>query len=133
MAGDAATQPDPRRTRVQLVFRQPVPRCPAAAADRDAVTARDGIRFRTAGQGAYGPADLPMTPAACLGIVDWGIGGIGLVRELDRRVPGLPVLYRSDAGATPYGRMRSADLTVRLYAVVSELARRGATEVALAC
>jgi len=56
-----------------------------------------------------------MTPAACLGIVDWGIGGIGLVRELDRRVPGLPVLYWSDAGAVPYGRMRSADLTARLY------------------
>nr|MDT0523947.1 hypothetical protein [Streptomyces sp. DSM 41633] len=74
-----------------------------------------------------------MTPASCLGIVDWGIGGIGLVRELDRRAPGLPVLYWSDAGAMPYGRMRSADLTARLYDVVSELARRGATEVVLAC
>ncbi|OBA98645.1 hypothetical protein A5666_24510 [Mycolicibacterium fortuitum] len=74
-----------------------------------------------------------MTPAACLGIVDWGIGGIGLVRELDRRVPGLPVLYWSDAGATPYGRMRSADLTARLHAVVCELACRGVTEVVLAC
>lgn len=74
-----------------------------------------------------------MTPAACLGIVDWGIGGIGLVRELDRVAPGLPVLYWSDAGAMPYGRMRSADLTARLDDVVSELARRGATEVVLAC
>ncbi|WP_157923450.1 glutamate racemase [Mycolicibacterium peregrinum] len=74
-----------------------------------------------------------MTPPACLGIVDWGIGGIGLVRELDRHVPALPVLYWSDAGATPYGRMCSADLTARLHAVVSELARRGATEVVLAC
>ena len=74
-----------------------------------------------------------MTPAACLGIVDWGIGGIGLVRELDRRVPGLPVLYWSDAGATPYGRMRSADLAARLHAVVCELACRGATEAVLAC
>ncbi|OBB31146.1 hypothetical protein A5792_17400 [Mycolicibacterium peregrinum] len=74
-----------------------------------------------------------MTPPACLGIVDWGIGGIGLVRELDRQVPGLPVLYWSDAGVTPYGRMRSADLAARLHAVVSELVRRGATEVVLAC
>ncbi|MFV8049988.1 glutamate racemase [Mycobacterium sp. 48b] len=74
-----------------------------------------------------------MTLAPCLGIVDWGIGGIGLVRELDRCAPGLPVLYWSDAGVTPYGRMRGADLTVRLYAVVSELVRHGATEVVLAC
>ncbi|MGV0805938.1 glutamate racemase [Mycolicibacterium setense] len=74
-----------------------------------------------------------MTAAPCLGILDWGIGGIGLVRELDRCVPGLPVLYWSDAGATPYGRMRGEDLTTRLSAVIAELALRGATEVVLAC
>ncbi|MEV0673353.1 aspartate/glutamate racemase family protein [Mycobacterium sp. NPDC050441] len=74
-----------------------------------------------------------MTPAPCLGILDWGIGGIGLVRELDRCAPGLPVLYWSDAGATPYGRMRSEDLAARLSAVIAELANRGATEVVLAC
>lgn len=74
-----------------------------------------------------------MTPAPCLGILDWGIGGIGLVCELDRCVPGLPVLYWSDAGATPYGRMRTADLVTRLSTVISELAGRGATEVVLAC
>ena len=32
---------------------------------------------------------------ACLGIVDWGIGGIGLLNALDRSAPGLPVLYLS--------------------------------------
>ncbi|BBX90965.1 aspartate/glutamate racemase family protein [Mycolicibacterium boenickei] len=74
-----------------------------------------------------------MTPQPCLGIVDWGIGGIGLVRELDRCAPGLPVLYWSDAGAMPYGRMRTADLRARLAAVIAELAERGATEVVLAC
>jgi glutamate racemase len=68
-----------------------------------------------------------------LGIIDWGIGGIGLVQALDRTAPGLPVLYWSDAGATPYGRMRTDDLARRLHMVVDELARRGATEVVLAC
>jgi glutamate racemase len=70
---------------------------------------------------------------ACLGIVDWGIGGIGLLTALDRLAPGLPVLYWSDAGATPYGRMGADELTDRLTAVVAELAERGATEVVLAC
>jgi glutamate racemase len=70
---------------------------------------------------------------ACLGIVDWGIGGIGLLNALDRVAPGLPVLYWSDAGATPYGRMSADELAERLTTVVAELAARGATEVVLAC
>ncbi len=70
---------------------------------------------------------------ACLGIVDWGVGGVGLVRALDHLAPGLPVLYWSDTGVTPYGRMHTGELAVRLTAVVTELARRGATEVVLAC
>jgi glutamate racemase len=74
-----------------------------------------------------------MTSSSCLGIVDWGIGGIGLVRTLDRVAPGLPVLYWSDSGATPYGRMGTDELAARLTTVVTTLADRGATEVVLAC
>jgi glutamate racemase len=69
----------------------------------------------------------------CLGIVDWGIGGVGLVRALDQMAPGLPVLYWSDAGVTPYGRMGVDELTARLTTVVTTLAGLGATEVVLAC
>ena len=54
---------------------------------------------------------------ACLGIVDWGIGGVGLVRALDRLAPGLPLLYWSDTGVTPYGQMRVDELTARLSTV----------------
>jgi glutamate racemase len=74
-----------------------------------------------------------MNTNSCLGIVDWGIGGLGLVQALDRAAPGLPVLYWSDAGATPYGRMRVDELAGRLTIVVDALAERGATEVVLAC
>jgi glutamate racemase len=74
-----------------------------------------------------------MSTKACLGVVDWGIGGLGLVQALERAAPGLPVLYWSDAGATPYGRMRVDELAGRLTAVVDALAERGATEVVLAC
>ncbi len=66
-------------------------------------------------------------------MIDWGIGGLGLVQALDLAAPGLPVLYWSDAGATPYGRMRVDELAERLTSVVNELAERGATEVVLAC
>jgi glutamate racemase len=74
-----------------------------------------------------------MNTNPCLGIVDWGIGGLGLVQALDRAAPGLPVLYWSDAAATPYGRMRVDELAGRLTTVVDGLAERGATEVVLAC
>ncbi|OBK23214.1 hypothetical protein A5634_05920 [Mycobacterium asiaticum] len=75
----------------------------------------------------------PLAEDACLGIIDWGIGGVGLLQALDRLAPGLPVLYWSDAGATPYGRMHPDDLTDRLLTVITALADRGATEVVLAC
>jgi glutamate racemase len=68
-----------------------------------------------------------------LGIVDWGIGGVGLVRALDRLAPWLPLMYLADTGVTPYGRMGSEELTARLVTVVAALVERGATEVVLAC
>lgn len=75
-----------------------------------------------------------MTAATpCLGIVDWGIGGVGLVGALDQLAPGLPLLYWADTGVTPYGRMGTDELTARLTAVITTLAERGATEVVLAC
>lgn len=75
----------------------------------------------------------PLSEDACLGLIDWGIGGIGVLNALDRLAPGLPVVYWSDSGATPYGRMDADELTDRLLTVVTSLAERGATEVVLAC
>ncbi|HYR12660.1 MAG TPA: hypothetical protein VEQ67_00355, partial [Mycobacterium sp.] len=74
-----------------------------------------------------------MSANSCLGIVDWGIGGVGLVRALDQLAPGLPLLYWADTGVTPYGRMGTDELTARLTSVVAALAEMGATEVVLAC
>ncbi|MCB0927039.1 MAG: aspartate/glutamate racemase family protein [Mycobacterium sp.] len=68
-----------------------------------------------------------------LGLIDWGIGGIGLLRLLEKTAPERDVIYVSDTGAVPYGRQRTAELTRRLRAVVTDLAERGATEVMLAC
>lgn len=76
---------------------------------------------------------MSMSADPCLGIVDWGIGGVGLVRELDQLAPGLPLIYLADTGVTPYGRMGTDELTARLITVVAALADRGATEVVLAC
>lgn len=70
---------------------------------------------------------------ARLGIVDWGIGGIGLLQRLDAARPDLPISYWSDTGFAPYGLVRSSVLRARLEAIVHRLAQRGCTEVVLAC
>lgn len=68
-----------------------------------------------------------------LGIVDWGIGGHGLLGHLDRDLPGLEVVYWSDTGSTPYGLVPTAALAARLRTIVGRLAELGCTEVVLAC
>ena len=66
-------------------------------------------------------------------IIDWGIGGFGLYRELKRVRPDYPLLYFSDAGYPPYGTVATAPLVDRLGQVVSFLEGEGATSVVLAC
>lgn len=68
-----------------------------------------------------------------IGILDWGIGGIGFFQLLRARHPQAPVIYWSDSGVTPYGRLPAAALAARVGAVAAELGRRGVTHLAVAC
>jgi glutamate racemase len=68
-----------------------------------------------------------------VGMLDWGIGGIGVLRALRARRPDLSVLYWSDTGAVPYGRLDRAALTARVGHVLGELVRRGARHLIVAC
>jgi glutamate racemase len=70
---------------------------------------------------------------ARLGVLDWGIGGMGVVRELRRRAPRVPVLYLSDTGCAPYGQLTRAALAARVSRLVSAMAREGAVAVVVAC
>jgi glutamate racemase len=68
-----------------------------------------------------------------LGVIDWGIGGIGIVQLLKSRLGDVPVLYFSDTGVTPYGRMSRGELVARLDAVIGFLRSQGATHLVLGC
>lgn len=68
-----------------------------------------------------------------LGILDWGIGGVDFYARLRATHPHVPVLYWSDAGATPYGKLPRAALAARVEAVARALQRRGATHLVVAC
>ena len=63
-----------------------------------------------------------------IGLVDWGIGGLGIARDLDA-----PFLYLSDTGSTPYGKLDRRALASRLRKAISFLRDRGADRVLLAC
>ncbi len=68
-----------------------------------------------------------------LAILDWGIGGVGVLAQLRRRVPTLPIIYFSDSGYTPYGLLTASELRLRVRAVAAYLARCGAGGLVVAC
>jgi len=68
-----------------------------------------------------------------LGIVDWGIGGISVYKLLKEKLGPLPVIYFSDTGVTPYGRMTRPELVSRLNVVIGFLKSEGVTHLALGC
>ena len=74
-----------------------------------------------------------MNASSRLGMLDWGIGGVGVFRVLRQLAPRVPVLYCSDSGHTPYGLLGRDALAQRVAKVITHLARRGASSVVIAC
>lgn len=72
-------------------------------------------------------------PLPDLLVIDWGIGGFGVVRELERRSPGMGFVYFSDGGFTPYGKAKAGALVVRLERVARFFFDRGVRRVVVAC
>lgn len=68
-----------------------------------------------------------------LGIIDWGIGGISLYKLIKERRPEVSVVYFSDTGVTPYGKMSRAELVARLNAVIGFLKTKGVTHLVIGC
>lgn len=68
-----------------------------------------------------------------LGVLDWGIGGIDFQARLRARHPDVAVIYWSDSGATPYGKLGREALAVRVAHVAAALRDLGATHVVVAC
>lgn len=68
-----------------------------------------------------------------IGVIDWGIGGIDVVRKM--RAAGVlqPVLYISDSGAVPYGKQTDVALATRVSTLVGALRTRGCAQVLIGC
>jgi len=68
-----------------------------------------------------------------LSIIDWGIGGVSIYKAIKEKLGPLPVIYFSDTGVTPYGRMTRPELASRLNVVIGFLKSEGVTHLALGC
>ena len=68
-----------------------------------------------------------------IGIIDWGIGGIGVDRRLKEKFPLAAVTYFSDTGFTPYEKTTRRELASRLNDVLRFLEGRGVTQVVIGC
>lgn len=68
-----------------------------------------------------------------LAVVDWGIGGAGFWKEWRKRHPSSSMVYYSDSGYTPYGKLEVEPLVDRLVSRVDLLENLGVTHVVFAC
>ena len=68
-----------------------------------------------------------------LGIIDWGIGGIGIYKLAKQQLGNVPIMYFSDTGATPYGKMKRPELALRLDRVIGFLKEKGVTHLIIGC
>lgn len=68
-----------------------------------------------------------------LAILDWGIGGISVLQQIKAQLGDVPVLYFSDTGVTPYGKMSRGELIARLHHVIAFLQAQGATHLVIGC
>ena len=68
-----------------------------------------------------------------IGVLDWGIGGLGFFKVLRARCPDVPIVYWSDAGEVPYGKLAAPALAARVRELAGRLARRGVDRLVIAC
>ena len=68
-----------------------------------------------------------------VGVLDWGIGGLGFVKLLERAAPDMACVYLSDSGAPPYGTLSRRQLSQRVTQIAAWFAERGIGEVVVAC
>lgn len=70
---------------------------------------------------------------APVGVFDSGIGGISVLRELQRLLPAEDFIYYADSLYCPYGSKRREDIVVRAVAITDFLLARGAKLIVVAC
>lgn len=68
-----------------------------------------------------------------IGIMDWGVGGLGVYKTFRAKDDAMDVIYVSDSGYTPYGKTSRDELRTRLAKVAEFYKSHSVHEVIVAC
>jgi glutamate racemase len=68
-----------------------------------------------------------------IGVFDSGVGGLSVLREIRRELPGEDLLYVADSGHAPYGDKSSRLIEARAIAIVEFLLSQRAKAIVVAC
>jgi len=70
---------------------------------------------------------------APIGVMDSGVGGMSVLRELQKLLPAEHFIYYADRGYCPYGGKPRQAIVDRTVAITDELLARGAKLIVVAC
>ena len=76
------------------------------------------------------PKHLPENP---IGVFDSGVGGLSVLREIRRELPGEDLLYVADSGHAPYGDKSRQMIEARSVTIVDFLLSQNAKAIVVAC
>lgn len=68
-----------------------------------------------------------------IGIIDSGIGGKGIEREICKLIPNVKIIYFADTKNFPYGEKKTKELNLILEKNIKFLIKKGAKIIVLAC
>jgi glutamate racemase len=73
------------------------------------------------------------SPRKPIGVFDSGVGGLSVLREIRRELPGEDLLYVADSGHAPYGDKSAQLIEARSIAIVEFLISQDAKAIVVAC
>jgi glutamate racemase len=77
--------------------------------------------------------DFKLSAAAPVGVFDSGVGGLSVLQEIRRILPGEDLLYVADSGNVPYGNKKQAFIRDRSLVLAGFLLDMGAKTLIIAC
>jgi glutamate racemase len=86
--------------------------------------------------GRYGggnPVEAAAINSGPVGVFDSGLGGLTVVREVFRQLPGVPILYVADTAHVPYGPRPAHEILAFAHGIIDALLEAGATSILAAC
>ena len=92
-------------------------------------TARNSVEAAAPGLGSL----LYMGDMRAIGVFDSGVGGLSILAEIHRQLPGEAAVYLADQGYAPYGERSLEEVRARSFAIADHLLGRGVKGIVVAC